>query len=143
MLQWIIADINNHGDLISAEQIVREINRLRQRRYDSFDRRWEHTFYTHYSARIGELSQLLRTLGVEPPKPQHRSHGSTKQPELPSKSLYQVYLGWYKSGQIDRDKFFYYTRKDGGVRPSPSEWDEYQEIVIADAEEAEELELTN
>jgi len=125
----IEGEINNHGDLVTEQQLVAEIHRLRELRHLNFDRRYEHTLYTRYSNRIGVLKLQLKAMGIIPPKPvRHRSKGLPVKDEL-KQTMYEVYLEMYKEKRITLEQFAHYTRRDGGVRP-PAEFEsEYNQIM--------------
>lgn len=117
-------EINSHGPLVDSDEIIEEVQRLRECRR-KFTRKYEHVLYTRYSNRIGELKISLEALGVPFPKAKR-----FRKPKLsvPKRSLYEVYRDLYIADQITPMQFCHYTRSDGGVRPSKDQKDEYQEF---------------
>ena len=124
----IVGEINNHGPLITKEQIIAEIERLRQLRYRNFDRRFEHTLYSRYSNRIGTLKLHLKAMGYSAPKAKrHRTKGLPPTPV--QRTPYEIYRDLYYRNEISPEQFAYYTRENGGV-PVPDRFmNEYKEII--------------
>lgn len=108
----IKAEIQSHGLLTTSDEILEEVQRLRECRR-KFSRKYEHTLYTRYSNRLGELRLQLNALGVDFPKPVRKTKARV---QLPKKSLYEIYRGLLLTNQITLEQFVHYTRQDGGVR---------------------------
>jgi len=125
---WVTADLSNHGDLLTPDEILAEIKRLRNCRR-TFLRMGQHNWYTRYSNRIGVLLIIAKKMGIKVPKVAKISR-KKRIIAAPKPTTYQMYRDWFINGKISREKFLRWTRKSGGIRPgNPDEQLEYERIT--------------